>query len=127
MVFDWVPGATLGVAGAALAWWRSAGISEAKFQERLTQVKEEMAKGALINQRSDDAFKQDLCAAINELRAVTLTIAKLSSGQDVINAVTNKALETLARKSEEQDKRINENQSVAGLIREWLERQERKP
>jgi hypothetical protein len=122
MQLDWVPGAALGIAGAALAWWRAAGISEAKFQERLEQIRKEMEKGAQINDKSDKEFKEDLCAAINELRAVTLTIAKMSSGQDVLNAVTTKAIESLTVKAEFHSRAIHELQATTGLIREWLER-----
>ncbi len=123
---DWVPGAALGVAGAALAWWRASGISEAKFQERLGQLKDEMAKGTAVNDRSDREFKEDLCSAINELRAVTLTIAKMSSGQDVINAVTAKTLESATRKIENLEKAVNEQGATVMLIREWLERWEKR-
>lgn len=122
MPLDWVPGAALGVAGAALAWWRASGISEAKFQSRLEQIKEEMSKGAARAKEVDGDFKEELCAAINELRAVTLTMAKMSSGQDVLNAVTAKAIESLTGKAETNAKAINELQATMSLIRQWLDK-----
>ncbi len=121
MALEWMPGAMLGVAGAALAWWRAAGISEAKFQERLQQLKEEMQRGLKLSDQSDTEFKVDLCAAINELRAVTLTIAKLSSGQDVINSVTTKTLESLVRQMEDNKKDINELKGTMSLLRQILD------
>lgn len=123
MAFDWVPGAVLGVAGSAIAWWRSTGIAEALVKERIEQIKQEMAKGTQLSAKVDDDFKEELCAAINELRAVTLTMAKMSSGQDVLNTVTQKALESLTRKSEANEKAISELQATTSLIRQWLERQ----
>lgn len=126
MAFDWVPGATLGVAGAALAWWRSTAVSEAKFQERLEQIRTEMASHTKANESTDDQFKRELYAAINELRAVTLTIAKLTSGQDIINAVTTKTLDALSKKAEDHDRQLSYLGATIGLIRQWLERSEQK-
>lgn len=122
---DWVPGAALGIAGAALAWWRAAGISEAKFQERLGQLKEEMEKGAKSAEKIDGDFKEELCSAINELRAVTLTMAKMSSGQDVLNAVTQKTLESLTLKTEQNSHAIADLAASMKLLREWLDRSNR--
>ena len=125
MAFEWVPGTALGIAGAALAWWRSAGISEAKLEERLNQIKDDMAKGAIVHDRGDVQFHTDLTAAISELRAVTLTIAKLSAGQEIVNQMTAKTLDSIARKMEDHDKQASEFAASISFIRQLFERMER--
>ena len=115
-----VAGGGAGIIAAALTFWRNAGITEAQLTERLTSIKEEITRGAVIIARGDQEFKEGLKETVNELRAVVLTVAKLQSSQDVTNAMTSRQLDSMARKLEDHDHRFSELETTQGLIREIL-------
>jgi hypothetical protein len=115
-----IAGGGAGIVSAALMFWRQSGITEAQLKERLTSIKEEIARGAIVIAQGDQEFKQGLKETVNELRAVVLTVAKLQSSQDVTNAVTARALESMSRKLEDHDHRFSELETTQGLIKEIL-------
>jgi hypothetical protein len=116
----------VGIVGKVLGIWKDSGITEAQLQERLNLMKEEMTRGAVSHEKGEAQFRGDLVSAISELRAVTLTIAKLSSGQDIINSVTTKTLDSLSRKMDEYDKQVAELAGSISFIRQLFERMERQ-
>jgi len=113
-------GGGAGIVSAALMFWRNSGITEAQLTERLDSIKKEIERGALLIARGDQEFKDGLKETVNELRAVVLTVAKLQSSQDVLNAITTKALESINKKLDEHDHRFTEVETTQGLIREIL-------
>jgi hypothetical protein len=137
MALEWLPGALIAAAGGGLSWWKASDIARIELEKSLAVAKVELAKSieqlksdlavsSRMSERTDDEFKRDLYAALNELRGVTLTIAKLTSGQDVINAMNGKALESIVRKQEEHDKAIAEIRTTTSLITEWFRKMEEK-
>lgn len=135
VAYEWLPGALLAIAGGGASWWKasevargelekSVAVAKIELAKSIEQIKNELAAGARSSERNDDEFKRDLYDAVKELRAVTVTLATLTSGQSVINAVNAKALEAIARKQEEHDKTLAELGATTTLITEWLKRLE---
>ena len=92
---------------------RASDISEAVFQERLAVLKREM-----------DAAQQDadgdLETIVKELKVFSEMVIKLQSSQDVINAVTAKALDSIAKKTESYDHMLSEIRTTQGMLGELL-------
>jgi len=137
VALEWLPGAAIALAGGGLTWWKASDIARVELEKNLAvarvelaksieQIKSDLAMGTRNNERADDEFKRDLYAAVNELRGVTLTIAKLTSGQDVINAMNAKAMESYARRQEEHGVMLTELKATVTLITEWFKRIESK-
>ena len=114
--------AGVGIIGSALGFWKNSGITEAQLQERLQQMKEEMKRSAETLERSTHDFNDDLKQTIAELRAVVVTVASLQGSQDVTNKVTEKLLDSLARKTENHDQLISQTQNMIGQVLAELKR-----
>jgi hypothetical protein len=137
VALEWLPGAAIALAGGGLSWWKATDIArielaknveitKVQIENSIEKIKSDLLYSSRANERTDDEFKRDLYSAVADLRAVTLTIAKLTSGQDVINAMTAKAMESYARKQEEQERAISDIKASVAVMSEWLKRMEER-
>jgi len=108
--------AGVGIIGKVLGFWKDSGVTEAQLQERLQVMKSEMAKAAESLAKTTDDLNRDLREALSEQRAVLIMVAKLQSGQDVINQVTSKTLDAIIAKADQRDRMIQETQGMIGQI-----------
>lgn len=111
MSADWVPGAGVGFLGSIAAWLLSWRVASARDEGKAG------ADTARIQER-DDGFREDirglrdeLRAGITELRAVSGVTAKLQASQDVVNAVTARALEGIVAKQDAHAEKIADHTS----------------
>lgn len=126
MSADWVPGVGMGFLGSITAWLLSWRISAARDEGKSG------ADSVRIQER-DDGFREDirslrdeLRAAITELRAVSGVTAKLQASQDVVNAVTSRALEAIVAKQDRHAEQIADHTSAIKLLTELIVRHERE-
>lgn len=114
--------ASVGIVGKVLGFWKDSGITEKELKDRLDQMKAEMDRTADSLGRKTSDFNSDLKQTIAELRAVVITQASLQSSQDVLNKITEKMLDSLARKAENHDRIISETQGMIGQVLKELKR-----
>lgn len=129
MSFDWIPGVAAGLITGALGFLRKQEVTDAVLQANLDALRQEFKlsrDGDTRIQQHVDAqmaeLQRELREAISEFRAASLTMAKLSSSQEVINAVTGKALEGIVRRQEEYAIAINDSASSIRLLGELINR-----
>lgn len=120
---SWLPGiifGIVGVIGGIWSWILNWRIKSAK-EEGKTEVERERLEDR------DDGFREDIRAlrdelkdGISELRAVAAATARLQGSQDVVNAVTAKAIESISLKMEAHAEKLANHEADIRLITRLL-------
>lgn len=124
---DWIPGAGVGLIGSAVAWLLSWRISAAKMEGSI-EAKEKAevvlldarAKAEMI--RSDDLradlrdLKEDWRAGIADVKRLAENVAAVQASQNVVNAVTAKALESLTEKMDRHEACLADHTNTIRMI-----------
>jgi hypothetical protein len=124
---NWIPGAGVGLLGSGIAWllsWRinSAkleGISEAKDKADLV-LSDAKTKADIV--RSEDLradlreMKQDWREGVDRVSELATNITALQSSQNVVNAVTSKAIEGMCEKQDRLEQVVADHTSTLRLL-----------
>ena len=110
-------GGGVGILASMVMDWakrsRSGEITAAVFQERIDGLKKELATS-----KEDSAG--DMETIVRELKVFSEMVVRLQSSQDVVNAVTAKALDSIAKKTESYDHMLSEIRTTQGMLGELL-------
>lgn len=97
-----------GVALGALKYWRDSSVSEKEFRLKLETMEEKLKELKAESESGESETKKDLDETVRELRAVVMTVAKMQTEQDVVNRTMTVTLQSLLKRIEEVDHRVND-------------------
>lgn len=118
MSADWIPVGSLGVISSVVAWLVAWRVSAARSEGRSdAQHDAEDAKDTSVKQDIRD-LRNEVRATMEELRTLGSAIMKLSASQDVVNAMTSKALESLVAKMDRHEEKLADHASTLKLLTE---------
>ena len=127
MGYDWIPGAGVGLLGSAIAWLLSWRINSAKNEgaaevQRKADVAMADAQQKADMIRADDLradlreLKADWRAGIEDVRKLAENMAAVQSSQNVVNAVTAKAVDAITEKLDKHEACLADHTSTLRLL-----------
>lgn len=126
---SWAPSTVVAAVGWAVVFWRNTGISETQLNAKMDALKAELKRAEEEDGATSARFQRELNdlrlemrEALAEFRTATVTIARLGSSQEVVNAVTTKTIEGLSNKQEQLIHATNENAASIRILSELLSR-----
>ena len=120
----WVPGVGVGFLGSIGAWLLSWRVANARNDAVNTGEHRRMMDSNEAVRSDLRTLREDLRAALAELRAVSGIAAALQSSQKVVNEVTAKAVEGITDKLDRHDAMLADHAATLKLMTELLTRKE---
>lgn len=129
MANDWIPGAGVGLIGSAIAWLLSWRINSAKIEGQNESDRKADAAIAAVKEKSDLVRSDDLRAdlremkddwrnGVTEVRELANAMTALQSSQNVVNAVTSKAIEGICDKQDRLEQIVSDHTATLRLLTE---------
>jgi signal transduction histidine kinase len=116
MSTDWIPGAGIGVIGSVTAWvlgWR---ITTAKWEGRAEAQRQADFERTEDLRKDLRDLKEDWRSGISDVRKLAENMASVQSSQNVVNAVTAKAIESLTDKLDRHEACLADHTTTIRLL-----------
>ena len=110
-------GTAVGIALSAVKNWHESGVAAKTLEQRVGFIKEELVESS---KRRDGDLKE----TITELRAVVAVVAKLQGSQDVTNSMVARTLESISRRQDALDAKLNDVLTSHNLISDYIRKKE---
>jgi len=110
-------GTAVGIALGAVKSWHESGVAAKTLEQRVGFIKEELVESS---KRRDGDLKE----TITELRAVVAVVAKLQGSQDVTNSMVARTLESISRRQDALDAKLNDVLTSHKLISDYIRKKE---
>ena len=118
MSLDWLAGVGVSITAAGLSLWRSVAVSEARTDEKLQAMRNDLKQQATDSRAFEKEVTEDLHITFERLNSLIVKMEVLANSQAVVNSMTVKTLESVMRKMEVHDMNlVQHGEDIAVLKR----------